>query len=93
MVACRVESAMENRDRATVPDIKGCHSLAASLNTQLRAKNLHRKRKRSSNSTEGKGDEESPGESEIERSHEIVRNIFEKHRDINAIVSANEARS
>lgn len=92
MVACRVESAMENRDRATVPDIKGCHSLAASLNTQLRAKNLHRKRKRSSNSTEGKGDEESPGESEIERSHEIVRNIFEKHRDINAIVSANEAR-
>lgn len=26
VVACRVESAMENRDRATVPDIKGCHS-------------------------------------------------------------------
>lgn len=25
-VGCRVESAMENRDRATVPDIKGCRS-------------------------------------------------------------------
>lgn len=78
-----VESAMENRDRATVADIKGCHSLAASLNTQLRAKNLHRKRKRSSNSTEGKGDEEYPGERKWKQleEHETVRLAFSKKRE------------